>query len=285
MVCPTFRYHEMVLLLRTAGSVLYTPSDHTFAVCAYGDSPYLDECVKSLLAQTVRTNILIATSTPNDSIRRVAQKYDIPLYINEGMPGICHDWNCAMSYCTTPLVTIAHQDDIYLPEYAAQALEHMGAAGHPLIFFTDYGELREGRACDDNRLLRIKRLLLSPLRIKSLSGSKFTRRRVLSCGSAICCPSVTMCVPNLPHPVFVSKMKSNLDWEAWEQISRLDGDFVYCDKILMRHRIHEGSETSALIRDDTRTAEDLLMLEKFWPAPVARLLNRIYMAGQSSNSV
>ena len=38
---------------------------HTFAVCAYGESPYLEECVQSLLAQKVRTRILIATSTPN----------------------------------------------------------------------------------------------------------------------------------------------------------------------------------------------------------------------------
>lgn len=38
---------------------------HTFAVCAYGESPYLEECVQSLLAQKVRTRILIATQLPN----------------------------------------------------------------------------------------------------------------------------------------------------------------------------------------------------------------------------
>lgn len=78
-------------------------------------------------------------------------------------------------------------------------------------------------------------------------------------------------------------MRSNLDWEAWERISRLDGSFVYDDKILMYHRIHEGSETSALIRNNTRTAEDLAMLEKFWPVPVARLINVFYSLGQRSN--
>ena len=36
---------------------------HTFAVCAYKESEYLEECVKSLLEQTVKTNIIMATST------------------------------------------------------------------------------------------------------------------------------------------------------------------------------------------------------------------------------
>ncbi|OUP10061.1 glycosyl transferase family 2 [Collinsella sp. An2] len=264
---------------------MFAPSDHTFALCAYGASPYLETCIKSLLDQTVKTNILISTSTPNDEITKLSQRYGIPLYVNEGAPGICHDWNCAMDHCSTPLITIAHQDDVYLPQYAENVLQMMGRAERPLIFFSDYGEIRDGQPCDDNRLLRIKRLLLSPLRIKRFATSKLVRRRVLSCGSAICCPSVTMCVPNLPHPVFVSSMKSNLDWEAWERLSKLEGSFMYCDKILMRHRIHEGSETSALIRDDTRTSEDLAMLEKFWPRPIARLMNRAYAAGQKSNSL
>ena len=44
-------------------------NDHTFAICAYKESPYLEECIKSLKNQTIKSNILIATSTPNDYIR------------------------------------------------------------------------------------------------------------------------------------------------------------------------------------------------------------------------
>ena len=39
-------------------------NDHTFAICAYKESPYLEECIKSLKNQTIKSNILIATSTP-----------------------------------------------------------------------------------------------------------------------------------------------------------------------------------------------------------------------------
>ena len=67
--------------------------DHTFAVCAYKESPYLEECIKSLKSQTIKSNILIATSTPNDYIKGIADKYEIPYYINEGEGGITQDWN------------------------------------------------------------------------------------------------------------------------------------------------------------------------------------------------
>ncbi len=262
---------------------VFGPQDHTFAICAYKESPYLASCVESLMAQTVRTNVIMATSTPNASIRCVAREYGLPLYESGRPSGICADWNHAVSRASTPLVTIAHQDDTYEPAYAERMLEGMGRARRPLIFFTNYGELRDGAAVDDNRLLRVKRLLLRPMERRGSSDSERVKRGILSMGSSICCPSVTLNVPALPSPPFQSKMKSNLDWDTWERYSHIDGEFVYDPDILMHHRIHAGSETSALIHDNTRTAEDLEMLERFWPAPVARLINVAYSLGQRSN--
>lgn len=262
---------------------VFSPSDHTFAICAYKESPYLEECVSSLMAQTTRTNVIIATSTPNPSIDRVAQRHGLPVFASGAPSGICADWNHASSRATTPLVTIAHQDDTYEPTYAERMLEAMNRASHPLIFFCNYGELRDGRPVDDNRLLRVKRMLLRPMARRGVSGDARVKRGILSLGSSICCPSVTLYVPALPSPPFQSTMRSNLDWDTWERYSHLDGEFVYDSKVLMHHRIHGGSETSALIRDNTRTAEDLEMLGRFWPAPVARALNHIYALGQRSN--
>ena len=37
---------------------------HTFVICAYGESPYLEACIRSLLSQTEKSRILCATSTP-----------------------------------------------------------------------------------------------------------------------------------------------------------------------------------------------------------------------------
>lgn len=262
----------------------FSPTDHTFAVCAYGESPYLGECLASLASQTVPTRVIVATSTPNALIERAAREAGAELFVSGERPGICSDWNHAVRRAGTPLVTIAHQDDTYAPGYAEHMLSGMSTAERPLIFFTNYGELRNGREVDDNRLLRVKRHLLRPIERAGATSSVRVKRRILSLGSAICCPSVTLHTELLPNPPFQSPMRSNLDWDAWERFSRLDGSFVYDPVILMHHRIHAGSETSALIRDNTRTAEDLEMLSRFWPRPVARLINLAYAAGQGSNA-
>ena len=45
---------------------------HTFVVLAYKESSLLEECIKSVLNQTTKTNVVIATSTPNDFITKLA---------------------------------------------------------------------------------------------------------------------------------------------------------------------------------------------------------------------
>ena len=145
--------------------------------------------------------------------------------------------------------------------------------------------MRDGKNVDDNQLLRVKRMLLSPIKDGKHSSSRWVRRRVISVGSTVCCPSVTLNMANLPTFPFEKTFKCDLDWDAWERYSKLDGDFYYDSQVLMHHRIHEGSETTALIKDDTRTMEDYAMLCRFWPRPVARLINSVYGKSQASNDV
>ena len=53
--------------------------NHTFIVTAYKESKYLEECIKSLVNQTIKSNIIMSTSTPNEYINSLAKKYDIKL--------------------------------------------------------------------------------------------------------------------------------------------------------------------------------------------------------------
>ena len=94
--------------------------DHTFAICAYKESEFLEECILSLVNQTVKTNIIMATSTPNDYIKNLANKYQIPLFIRNGKSDIRDDWNFAYNSADTEWVTIAHQDDRYNPAYVEE---------------------------------------------------------------------------------------------------------------------------------------------------------------------
>ena len=260
-------------------------TEHTFAICAYKESPYLEECILSLKKQTRKSNIIIVTSTPNHYIEELSEKYGVPLYINHGEHGITQDWNFAYQCADSKYVTIAHQDDVYLPEYWQKIYEYLRQSKRPLFIFGDYGELRKGRPVLNNRLLRIKRLMLMPLRVKAFWGSKFVRRRILSLGCPICCPCVTFVKAHLHVPVFKAGFRSAEDWEAWEKLSKEKGSFVYVNKILMYHRIHEDSETSIILGDDARKKEDFIMFRKFWPEPIARILVKLYSSSEKSNNL
>ena len=262
----------------------YTERNHTFVLCAYKESPYLEECIRSLKSQKRKSQILVATSTPNDYIADIASKYGLSVQINTGEKGIAGDWNFAYGLAETALVTLAHQDDVYEYEYTEKILEAINRCNNPLIAFTDYYELRNGRTVKKNKLLLVKRMLLFPLRWKRLWKSRFTRRRILSLGSAICCPAVTMVKTALPNPLFKNNMKSNIDWQAWEELSKLEGEFAYVAEGLMKHRIHEESTTSELLENNKRKEEDLFMYYKFWPRAMARFIEHFYQSGEKSNN-
>ena len=256
---------------------------HTFAVCAFKESPYLEECLQSLMSQTVKSNIIIATSTPNDFIFSMGKKYSAPVIVNPGEGGITQDWNFAYTHADSKYVTIAHQDDVYDPGYLETALKKLEGSRKPLIFFSDYYEIRGSEKTYKNQLLQIKRLMLLPIRLPMAERSRWIRRRILSFGSPICCPSVTFAKADLPYAVFQHGFRACEDWQAWEMISKIKGDFLYSPKALMGHRIHEDSETSAIIEDHGRTEEEYIMYRKFWPEKIARMLNRAYSKAQGSN--
>ena len=258
---------------------------HSFAVCAYGESPYLEACIRSLKAQTVKSEIFIATSTPCEYISRMAEKYGLTVYVNEGEKGITQDWNFALGKVRTRDATIAHQDELYGRHYTENLTEKMDAAKKPLIFFSDYAELRNEKIVSSNRILNIKRLMLIPMKFGFLSSNRFARRSMLSLGDPVCCPSVGFCMENMPEKIFESGFRAAEDWQAWEKLSKLEGDFCFCDKMLMLHRIHEDSETTRVIGDTGRSGEDFEMYRKFWPEPIARFLARAYKNSEKSNSI
>ncbi len=261
----------------------FSPKDHTWALCAYGESPYLEECILSLKAQTKESRIIISTSTPGAYIDGIAAKYGIPVYSHEG-GGIGRDWNAAYDLAETALVTIAHQDDLYEPGYTEEMLKEVNRSREPILFFSDYDELRVNtERVHDNKNLKIKRVMLTPLKGRMFRNSRMVRRRILSIGSAICCPSVTYVKAKTGDTIFSTEMKVSLDWDQWEKQSRKKGAFVYSPKVLMLHRVHEGSETTRLIADHTRSQEDLEMFRRFWPEGIAKWLAARYAKSEESN--
>lgn len=250
--------------------------NHTFVIPAYKESPYLEECVESLLSQTVKSKIIITTSTPSEFLRAISLKYKLPLMINPERRGIASDWNFAFSAAETKYVTLAHQDDIYCEKYTEKCLSKAEKHPESLIVISDYSELHGSKKIDRNVLLTIKRILLWPYLLTNCIESKFLKRSILLFGSPISCPGVMYNKENLNNFRFDETFSVNMDWNAWVELARAQGGFTYEREKLFLHRIHLEAETSKAFSDNRRKDEDLRLFKKMWPGIISKLLSRLY---------
>ena len=259
---------------------------HTFVVLAYKESSYLEECIKSVLNQKYPSKVVIATSTPNQYIENIADKYSLAIKVNPNPgKGIGYDFDFAVSCGETELTTVAHQDDIYDYEYSDCIVKAYLKNPNSLIVFSDYYEIRDKGNIYRNINLKIKRILLLPMRSKKISSTKFGKRLSLRFGNSICCPAVTFVIDNIKsEDIFKCDFVCDVDWFAWEKLSLKDGKFTFVNNPLMGHRVHEESTTTEIINDRIRTKEDLVMFQKFWPKFISNLINKFYVKAENSNS-
>jgi glycosyltransferase involved in cell wall biosynthesis len=258
--------------------------NHSFVVMAYKDSPYLSECLDSLKNQSVRSKIYISTSTPSDYISNTAKKYGIEVIETEAGHGIAHDWNFSLQLAKTKYVTLAHQDDLYLPEYAEICFTTAEKYDDTLICFTGYSEIVNGKIRSDAFILKVKSFMLwffMPIR-KDIRN-KFWKKNLLSIGCPIAAPSVMYNIEKLIDFQFANEFSVNMDWDAWHRIAGIDGRFVYVDKKLMIHRIHSDSATTKGLEANLRKQEDLIMFKRFWPVFFAKLIAKFYEISYKSN--
>ena len=257
---------------------------HTFVVLAYKESAFLEECIKSCLNQSLKTRVVIATSTPNEYIKKIAKKYKLDIIVNKSTnKGIGYDFDFAINCISSILVTVAHQDDIYDYEYTENVVKMYNKYNDASMIFPDYYEVRNGQKVFNNKLLLVKRLLRSPLLIKKISHLTFIKRLSIRFGCSIMCPSITFVQANIPGECYASDYKLNVDWKCYERLSKYPGRWCYINKALMGHRIHEESTTSKYLED--RTKEDYESFCWFWPSPIAKFINHFYKTAQKSNSV
>ncbi len=264
-------------------SLMKPQGAHSFIICAYKEIPYLEECVQSLLNQTMKSEVLISTSTPNDFIKKIAKKYGVKLVINTGKKGHIEDFCFAYKQVNTKYVTLCHQDDIYYPDFAEKIVHKMNKYKRPLIGFANYDEIRNGKTVKHSSLLYIKRIMNFPLTF--LGQYKPARLLNLAFGNAICAPTVTYNKELLDYPIKKSDFSSNIDWDTYDEFARMNGAFVYVPKALLGHRIHSESTTSHVIQDKTKAKEDLAMFERYWPKRIARQIVRLYGISEKNNDL
>ena len=260
-----------------------TLTSHTFVILAYKQSPYLEDCINSLLSQTVKSEIIITTSTPSPFLEEISKKHKIPLHINPEQKGIATDWNFAFKTAKTKYVTLAHQDDLYKEKYLQKSLNKAERNKDNLITFTGYKELYKDKIRENNLLLVIKEILLFPYMFKDNLQTNFAKRSILLFGSPIPCPSVMYNKENLTNFQFDETFTINMDWNAWIELANKKGSFIYAGQKLLIHRIYSDSETSKGIEDNRRQNEDKRIFKKLWPNLIANLILKLYSLSYKSN--
>jgi glycosyltransferase involved in cell wall biosynthesis len=250
---------------------------HSFVVPTYGRSPHLEDCLQSLRSQALRSVVVVVTSTPFEGIEALCAAHDARLVVHGPNRGIGDDWNRALEAATTPLVTVAHQDDIYLPRYSAEMVDAYRRNPEAAFFFSDSGEITEDGAPRDGGInLRIKRLLVSAAFLgRRTASGPLARRVLLGLGNAVVCPSVTLNLGAAPGFRFREDLRTNMDWLAWLDLSER-APIAHLPHRLMDHRVHTRSETARCLDDGSRRDEDALVFGRLWPAPVAALIGRCY---------
>lgn len=256
---------------------------HTFAICAYKESPYLEECVASLAGQTVRSNMFISTSTDNAYIRGIANKYQLPVYINEGKGDMQDNWNFAYSKAETPFVTVCHQDDYYMPEFAKYTLAAIEKIPRIIMLHTNYYDVVDGKTLPANMNKKIKTFLNFLVRFQFFAKHRFFRKLALSFGNSICCPSVTYNREIAGPAPFHSELAMAVDWDLFYTLADKKGTFVYHKQPLTVKRLHRESGTNETIQNGARYRDDVTMFSRIWPKPIASVIVRLYKKSYEVN--
>jgi hypothetical protein len=251
---------------------------HSFVVLAYRDSPFLEGCIEGLTAQTIKTRLVVATSTPSPFIAKVAGRFAVEVKVNPRKEGIGADWNFGLNATPARYVTLAHQDDTYDPRFAERTLELFEKDPDAALCFTAYGEIDDRGALKTSKISLVKHALEAATlgRRERVRGARL--KAFLAFGNPLPCSSVTFNRARLPDFRFSTDYTSNLDWDAWWRLQERGETFLHAPERLIGRRHNPLTETSRLIREGIRQNEDLTMFRRIWPAPLGAAIAYLYRA-------
>ncbi len=229
---------------------------HTFVILAYNESDDLEECIKSILKQSKKSIVVIATSTPSDYILDIASRYGIGLMVNNSKSNKGSDYNYAISSANTKLVTIAHQDDLYNRNYTKEIIKAYKNNKDTSIIFTDNYEIEKDKMIFKNKRLFRKRFYLYPLSIKRFQNSKYFKKRCLKKEKFICTSSITFVKKNIPLDLFPTDYIYNNDWKGLLKLVELPYKFIFIKEKLVGYRIDNLNKNPLKDQEDEKILKE-----------------------------
>jgi glycosyltransferase involved in cell wall biosynthesis len=253
------------------------PPTHAFVVPAYRHSDYLSDCLASLSSQTLKSAVVVSTSTPYQGLQDLCDKFGARLFVHGPNRGIGPDWNAAIACVQADLVTLAHQDDRYLPTFVDRMVDHAMRYSDSAFYFCDADEITEDgqlRPVATNN--RVKRWMVGAAFLgRRRVSDAMSKRLLLGFGNPIVCPSVTLNRQARPGFRFREDLRTNMDWIAWLDLAA-GASVTHVPEVLMHHRVHAQSETARCLDDGARASEDRMAFETLWPRSVATALMWLY---------
>lgn len=255
---------------------------HTFAICAYGKSPYLEACIRSLKSQTVPTQIICVTSTPSAWLEELLARYEIPLFVRVGEKGIGNDWNYAVEKAEGRFVTVTHQDDLYNRHYVEELRKAYERWPDMSVFMSDGVLIKNGRLNRGGAVEAVKKVLRLPWRLRCLCHLPVVKMAGLIFGNPVMCPSCSYGKHKVSLPLFSDEYDFVLDWECMRKLALREGRFVCIELPLLYYRIHDHAATKACMENHKREKEERQMFEKIWPGWLTDILLKGYsLAGRN----
>ena len=256
---------------------IYTAKDLTIVICAYKICEDLEYTINTIVNQTTPANILLSTSTPNEHICGLAEKYNIEVRVNPN-GGQINDYNFALAQVDTKLGMIAHQDDPLKETFVEENIKYLNYAKDPIIAFSDYLEIHDGIADKKpSPIIRVKHILIWPLKT-SFAKKGYFKRFCQLLGNPITHPTVVCVMDKMPKEIFRHEYKASMDWDLWERLSRLKGSFVYVPSVQLFHKMDEENQTVQLYKsgENYRYNEELEIFSRFWPRWIAKIIMMFY---------
>lgn len=225
--------------------------------------PFLRPLLESLLRQSLGgfRLLLVDDCSRDDSVgtaRQVAGDA-VEIVQNRAPLGIGGNWNRCAEFVQTEYFCLAHQDDVYRPEFLTRlvaALERAPAAGMAhcrSAAIDERGEPLESGA------ERYKQHFWREIPVQD-SAAHYRR---LWRGNFVCCPAVVYRTSAWRAAGgFRTDLRFALDWEFWFRLLRSGYGIADVDDVLLDYRRHPTAATAAATSDRWRFAEELAVLEQ-----------------------
>jgi len=217
----------------------------TLAIPCRDAGPFLRPLLESLLAQTLPDCrlLLVDDGSRDDSVAtaRAVAGERLELHRNAEPLGIGGNWNRCASLVTTPFFCLAHQDDVYAPEFTA----------------TLVGALQER---PDAGIAHCRALAIDENGTPHRSVAERFKEHFWR-GNFVCCPTVLYRTAAFRATGgFRTDLRFALDWEYWFRLLYRGHGIADVPETLLHYRRHAAAATRTANADRSRFAEELEVL-------------------------